>query len=199
MESEAGSSTPVRSRRLARELVLKALYQMGIGGASLPEAMEGAVGEENVHADTLAFAQGLLEGVAEHREELDGLYLPYLASGWGPDRLAFIDRQVLRLAVYELYYLPGMPPKVTIDQAVSLAKRFGSAESGRFVNGVLGSVLPASPKADWTPDREDVYEEAVDETAEAETEPEVEVVREGSEEYEELKNAGGWILRREGS
>jgi N utilization substance protein B len=82
--------------------------------------------------------------------EIDARYSPFLKSGWTPDRLALVDRLVLRLAVFELWGMPEIPPKVTITEAVELAKRFGGADSGSFINGVLGRVLQVSPKAGWT-------------------------------------------------
>jgi transcription antitermination protein NusB len=72
-----------------------------------------------------------------------------LAGGWTLSRIAISDLIVLQIAAYELFYIEEMPPKVTISQAVELAKRFGSSESGAFVNGVLGNLLLQSPKADY--------------------------------------------------
>jgi N utilization substance protein B len=98
----------------------------------------------------------------------------------------------LILAAYELLHLPEMPPKVTIDEAVSLAKRFGSADSGKFVNGVLGSLLKATPKQSWQPH---AGESVFDEQEEPIEEPEVEVIEEGTPLHDEVVKAGAWTIR----
>ena len=95
------------------------------------------------------------------------------------------------MACYELFHMPKIPPKVTIDQAISLAKRYGTEESGRFVNGLLGSMLEKSPKADWDPSHAEAFE------PDPEPEPEIEVidegeVQEGTVEHDALMFKSSW-------
>ena len=86
-----------------------------------------------------AYLGELVAGVAAHQEELDALIGRY-SEHWRLERMAVVDRNLLRLAVYELLYLPEIPPKVVINEAVELAKRYGSEDSGGFVNGILDQV-----------------------------------------------------------
>jgi N utilization substance protein B len=87
-----------------------------------------------------AFVRHLVERVSEHREALDELIGRY-APEWPVDQIAIVDRNVLRIAILELLYYDDTPTKVAINEAVELAKEFGSDSSGRFVNGVLGSLV----------------------------------------------------------
>jgi N utilization substance protein B len=95
--------------------------------ADLPEA-----GQE--------FSRELAMGVSEHQDELDS-YIERYAPEWPVDQIAIIDRNVLRIAIYEILFLEETPVKVAINEAVELAKRFGSDSASRFVNGVLGSLV----------------------------------------------------------
>jgi N utilization substance protein B len=141
----------VRSRRAAREAAFQSLYQCVCGGASIASATEEALARQKFSPEAAAFVRRLAEGAVTGVVELDARYAPYLKSGWTPERLSLIDRLVLRLAVFELWSEPEVPPKVTITEAVNLAKRYGSKESGPFINAVLGKALEASPKRDWLP------------------------------------------------
>jgi len=86
------------------------------------------------------FSRELVHGVMEHRQAIDGMLQQFL-TGWQVDRLSRVDRQVLRLACYEMVFRDDVPPKATINEAIELAKHFGTEESGKFVNGVLGKLL----------------------------------------------------------
>ncbi|WP_028560014.1 transcription antitermination factor NusB [Paenibacillus pinihumi] len=139
-------------RRLAREIAIQSLYQMEMNEVSAEEAvnmlLEEAREENEIDAaqddikgiDT--FVRQLTLGVAEHRQAIDDMLQQYL-TGWQVDRLSRVDRQVLRLACYELVYTSDVPPKAIINEAIELAKHFGTEESGKFVNGVLGRLLKA--------------------------------------------------------
>lgn len=87
-----------------------------------------------------AFAQTLVRGVLEKRQEIDD-QLSALSTGWALDRQATVDRNIMRLAAYEILYLPDIPAGATINEAVEIAKKYSTAESGRFVNGILGSLV----------------------------------------------------------
>lgn len=140
----------VKSRRAAREAAFQAVYQCVCGGGSIDAAVTEALGRRTFSPEAAAFVRELGVGTVTGVSEIDARYSPFLKSGWTPDRLALVDRLVLRLAVFELWGMPEIPPKVTITEAVELAKRFGGADSGSFINGVLGRVLQVSPKAGWT-------------------------------------------------
>ena len=86
-----------------------------------------------------AFARGLVTGIIQHRDEIDS-HIREFAPAWPVDQLATVDRNILRLAIFEILFDNKVPVKVAISEAVELAKGFGSANSARFVNGVLGSV-----------------------------------------------------------
>ncbi len=124
------------SRRRARELALQLLYQYELTGAE-PEAMQAEFEEWRGATDGIRdFADSLLRGTLEHLEEIDG-ELETQTAHWRLDRLAAVDRNILRLAMYELLYNLETPHAVVIDEAIEIAKKFGAVESPRFVNGVL--------------------------------------------------------------
>jgi N utilization substance protein B len=137
-------------RRLAREIAVSSLYQMEMNEVSAAEAVDMLMDElrqENeIGADpsevgsTDEFAREIVLGVMEHKQAIDGMLQQYL-TGWHIDRLSRVDRQVLRLACYEMVFRDDVPPKATINEAIELAKHFGTEESGKFVNGVLGKLL----------------------------------------------------------
>ncbi|MBN1460012.1 MAG: transcription antitermination factor NusB [Armatimonadetes bacterium] len=129
------------SRRSSRELALRALYQTDLAEATPEEAFASASEEhERYSEETLNFGRELLLGVTQHAGTIDAVIEKY-ARGWSLERMAHLDRNIMRLATYELLYLPDIPPSVTVDEAVELAKRYSTAESGRFVNGVLGNIV----------------------------------------------------------
>jgi N utilization substance protein B len=125
-------------RHRSRELALKALYQIDIRGEvsndDLALFFESFAAERS---DT--FALRLVDGVRRERELLDGIITDTLEH-WSIGRLSRVDHNVLRLAVYELLRLNDIPARVTIDEAIELAKTYGDQSSGRFVNGVLDQV-----------------------------------------------------------
>lgn len=127
-------------RRAARELALRALFQVDLGGLSAAEALESSSEPRPQPEETLAFARSLVEGVLAHREEIDGVIESH-ARGWTLARMANVDRNILRLAVCELRHMPDIPASVTLDEAVELAKKYSTADSGRFVNGILASIV----------------------------------------------------------
>lgn len=86
------------------------------------------------------YVQELVEGAEDNKETIDELLAEYL-KGWKIDRLSKVDREVLRLAAYEMIYRNDVPPKVVVNEAIELAKHFGTEESGKFVNGVLGKMI----------------------------------------------------------
>jgi len=126
----------VGTRRRARELALQLLYQHEHTGADL-EAMQTDFDEWTGAPDAVReFADFLLRGTLANLEQLDE-ELARQTAHWRLERLAAVDRNILRLAMFELMHEPDTPPAVVIDEAIEIAKKFGAEESGRFVNGVL--------------------------------------------------------------
>jgi N utilization substance protein B len=123
-------------RRHARELALQLLYQHEHTGADL-EVMQRDFDEWTGSTDSVReFADFLLRGTLANLEKLDE-ELSLQTAHWRLERLAAVDRNILRLALFELAHVPDTPPAVVIDEAIEIAKKFGAEESGRFVNGVL--------------------------------------------------------------
>jgi N utilization substance protein B len=128
------------TRRKARELTLQLLYQRELTRAN-PEEMQANFEEWKGSSESVRrFANELLDGVLLNLDEIDR-ELTTQTSHWRLDRLAAVDRNILRLAFYELLFQRDTPPAVVIDEAIEIAKRFGSGESARFVNGVLDGFL----------------------------------------------------------
>ena len=133
----------MRVRTKGRELALQFLYAVDIQGDEyrerldlfLAEELEGKMGAE----EAAAYARGLVDGVILHRPAIDQL-LSDAAKNWGLTRMAGIDRNCLRLGVFELLHAPDVPPKVAINEAIELAKRYSTEQSGAFVNGVLDRI-----------------------------------------------------------
>ena len=129
----------MRRRTLSRRLAVEVLYQVDLLGA---EVAEEALSSPTVKAggETQRFAKELVEGVMAHREEIDGK-IRGAAENWEMGRMAVVDRNILRLGTYELVYREDIPPKVTINEAVELGKRYGTVDSGTFVNGILDRIM----------------------------------------------------------
>ncbi len=133
------------SRKRAREAAMQALFQLdmtaGAGADEESRALAAAweTGKKPAELDE-GYARALVTGTREHLTEIDAA-LAAVSKEWKVARMAAIDRNILRLAVYEMRFVPDMTPGIAINEAVELAKKFGSDESPRFVNGVLGSVV----------------------------------------------------------
>jgi N utilization substance protein B len=124
------------SRRQARELALQLLYQHELTGAPLEQMQEHFESWQGASKVTREFADELATGTLDNVAEIDAL-LERQTAHWRLDRLAAVDRNILRLALYELMFHGATPAAVVIDEAIEIAKRFGAEESARFVNGVL--------------------------------------------------------------
>jgi transcription antitermination protein NusB len=154
-------------RRISREMAVQMLYQSDLGGSPLPQIFHNfdlaeyltreelgsekrVFTREEEKADYLrrkrqaeeafAFAQGLVQGTLDNREQVDAL-IREQADNWRLERMPPVDRNVLRLAVFEMLYETDTPKLVIVDEAIELAKKFGSEQSGRFVNGLLDGLL----------------------------------------------------------
>lgn len=130
----------MRKRSQGRELALQALYQFEIRGEGVVEDLQSFCKEYAKEADVYEFAVSLINGCLPVTKELDEK-IASVAENWDIHRMAVIDRNILRLAVYELLYRDDIPPKVSINEAIDLAKRYSTENSGTFVNGVLDKIF----------------------------------------------------------
>lgn len=130
-------------RRKAREVALEALYCYEIrGDTDISEIFPYCRDMHKLDQDSADFALSLLKKTVENLEKLDGEIAAHIKN-WDMNRLATVDKNIIRLGLAELFFFPDIPRKVSIDEAIELAKTYGSAESGRFVNGVLDAVSKA--------------------------------------------------------
>lgn len=123
-------------RHLGRELALKALYRIDICGGTSDDDLALFFDSFPADADTRAFARSLVIGVTREEKVLDS-HIADTLENWTIRRLSRVDHNILRLALYELLFVADVPARVTFDEAIELAKRYGDQNSGRFVNGVL--------------------------------------------------------------
>jgi N utilization substance protein B len=134
-------------RTKARERAVQALYQIDVAATDLDEALSRFWKSfEPVEREVMDLAEGLVRGVARHRREIDEA-IEAVSTNWRIDRMARVDRNVLRLAVHELLHRPDVPVKVVLNEAIELGKKFGSESSGAFINGVLDKVAAGLPPA----------------------------------------------------
>ncbi len=130
------------ARSKARKRALDMLFQADVRGESLDSIVEAeakrAAGEPDRMASWL-YAREIVDGVADHRDEIDELIAGY-AQGWTLERMPNVDRALLRLTAWEILHNPEVPTAVAIDEAVELAKEYSTDDSARFVNGVLGKI-----------------------------------------------------------
>jgi len=132
------------SRHLSRERALQILFQYDIHGKPgvwLDEFWKPLEDSD----ETRAFAERLVKGVLDHKQDLDGVIGKY-STNWKVSRMQIVDRNILRLGAYELLWLDEVPAKVTVNEAIELAKDFGDEEAAKFVNGVLDKVLASEAK-----------------------------------------------------
>jgi N utilization substance protein B len=130
----------MKVRRRARSVVLQTLYEVDFTDHDLSSAFEARLEDRPLPDTAEAFAWSLAKGVQTYRTYLDSV-VGELAPEWPIQQIAAVDRNVLRIAIYELLFSPEVPPKVAINEAVELAKMYGGESSPRFVNGVLGSLV----------------------------------------------------------
>lgn len=126
-------------RRKAREYALQMLYQYDISQQS-SGLFDGFWSDKVVQDDIREFANNIVDGVIKNLSTIDEK-IRLSASNWSVDRMAVVDRNILRMAIFELLYIRDIPAKVTINEAIEIAKRYGVEESGSFVNGILDRVV----------------------------------------------------------
>lgn len=137
----------MRKRTLARTYALQVLYQMDITSDNYIECLESFWQslEDVVEDPVKEFTFELVKGVRDNLESIDKMISEY-AANWQIERMAFIDRNVLRLSCYEIIFRNDIPPKVSINEAVELAKKFSGIEAGKFVNGILDKIKSENNK-----------------------------------------------------
>lgn len=138
-----------KGRRISREIALQMLYQMDMTGTAPDEAVPlyyelvAVEDDPDVKAPPALrpFAETIARGVFQHRSEIDRMIVT-ASENWRLERMSVVDRNILRLALYEMLHCADIPPKVSINEAIDLGKSFGSADSGAFINGILDHFLP---------------------------------------------------------
>ncbi len=129
----------MRRRTRAREIAVQFLYQLDLRGDEVLALVHDYVEGESDNKDVRDFAIRLIQGSRRHQEETDSR-LREVTRNWDISRMATLDRNVLRMAVFELLHCPDIPPKVTINEAIDIGKKFSTANSGAFINGILDRV-----------------------------------------------------------
>lgn len=133
------------SRTKSRELAVQMLYQWEIGKHPAAYVLQTFLSGRRLDADVADFAQSLFEGTVEEVETLDRL-IGERAQHWRLERMAALDRNILRMSLYEILHCPETPPAVVINEALEIARRFSGSDSVDFVNGVLDAVRKSLPK-----------------------------------------------------
>ncbi len=129
----------MRRRRKSREFALQVLYQLDITQHDATRTLTQFQEHFSTSGERDHFLERLVMGVLEHRKEIDQLIKQY-SEHWRLERMTIIDRNILRMATFELLYFKEIPPKVTLNEAIDLGKRFGSEDSGSFINGILDRI-----------------------------------------------------------
>jgi len=145
-------------RRRSREVALQILYRMDMTDSSPDEAiplhyelvLTGEDLQVQASMPVRPFAEHLVRGVHLHQAEIDQIIVS-ASENWRLDRMSIVDRNILRIALFEMLYCPDVPPKASINEAIDIGKKFGSEDSGAFINGVLDHVLGNMQKADEPP------------------------------------------------
>ena len=127
------------ARRRARAIALKALYEIDSTGHKAEDVLNRLLADAGLSEENCAFVHELVSGISLNRQELDR-NIKKFATAWPLEQIPVVDRNILRLAIFELLFDNKVPVKVSINEAVELAKSFGGDNSPKFINGVLGSV-----------------------------------------------------------
>ncbi|MFH1997031.1 MAG: transcription antitermination factor NusB [Candidatus Omnitrophota bacterium] len=129
----------MRKRTKAREHVLQILYSIDVGRGDCEERIEAFWRERDTVSTTREFTDQIVRGVIKEKAAIDAA-ISLSATNWQLNRMAAVDRNILRSATYELLFMDDIPPKVSINEAIETAKKFGDKDSGKFVNGVLDKI-----------------------------------------------------------
>lgn len=144
-EPDSQPAQHMGKRRKARELALQILYAMEISGQNAQESFSRIIECFGHKQNGWEYARQIVLGVEKHKEEIDGM-IQQCSEHWRLHRMACVDRNLLRLSVFELMFCPDIPKKVALNEAVELGKKYGSEDTGAFVNGVLDRVAACLEK-----------------------------------------------------
>jgi N utilization substance protein B len=153
----------MRRRTRARELALQFLYQLDVRGNDVRDGLDDFLRQSGASRAARRFATEIVDGVLAHRDELDAVIVK-VAQNWTLTRMPPVDRNILRLASYELLHCEDIPVGVALNEAIELGKRYSTANSGSFINGILDHVKEARPfesEAPRAPPEHDEEEEFV--------------------------------------
>lgn len=132
-------------RRKSRELALQVLYQIDVGRQNARDGLDLFWRNFEDWGGAREFSERLVEGVCRHKDQID-LVIESYSENWRLQRISKVDKNVLRLAIFELLYCNDIPSRVTMNEAVDLGKKFGSEKSGSFINGILDRVSVSTDK-----------------------------------------------------
>jgi len=133
------------ARREGREAAVQYFYQRDLSGEKSAESLADFYGLRSLSPSARKFCTRLVQGITEHQESIDTT-ITESAQNYGLSRLSAVDRNVLRLAIFELQHCPDVPPVVCINEAIEIAKKYSTEDSGRFVNGVLDRIRTRLPR-----------------------------------------------------
>lgn len=142
-----GEGSAPGERRQARTLALQALYEIDATSHDPAVVLTRRIEDDPAPAASVDYARRLVQGVRERQVEIDDL-IARAAPAWPLEQMSRVDKSILRQAIFEMLYVPGVPPKVAINEAVELAKTFGHESAPKFVNGVLGSIARANAQGE---------------------------------------------------
>lgn len=151
------------NRHLSRTIALQTLFEWDFKGnkkKDLDEIIQYNYSAFAPEFNDHSFTDKIVTGVAEHLKEIDG-FVKEFAPEWPINQITLVDRNILRIGIYELIFDPDIPSKVAINEAIEIAKTFGGESSGKFVNGVLGSIYKKIGPTDKTEDKEGNTEEKI--------------------------------------
>jgi N utilization substance protein B len=127
------------TRRRSREAALQLLYALDMTQLEVSEMLGAAWTEAVIPEGTRDFTAALVAGVTAHRDEIDTLIQEW-STNWSLERIALVERNILRFAIFELLFMPDIPPNVTINEAIEIAKKYGTEEAPAFINGILDRI-----------------------------------------------------------
>lgn len=184
-----------KSRRRGRELALRGLYEMDITRVNPDKVISDTIQDQEVHFEQRQYAEKVIRGYHDNSNMIDEILAERIKE-YDFSRIAAIDRNILRMATYELIFEPAIPPAVTLNEAIEIAKKYSTAESGKFVNGVLGRVLADSKKSEWDAETAPKEEEP-EEVVHIEELPEIEEVDldPETEEGRSVARLAGWKIK----
>jgi N utilization substance protein B len=134
----------VGTRRKSREIAIQILYQLEINETDIDDAVSTYWDAYDPSPDLKEFSSHILKGVFRHRKEIDSL-ISKTSNHWSLRRMPPVDRSILRAAIFEILYCPDIPIKVSIDEAIELAKKYGTEKSSAFINGILDKIAHQYP------------------------------------------------------